>query len=338
MHTTLKIQKRLRICPSRNGLNETRAWLLDPADPGVRAQALIHLEGRPRDDPAVKVAQEESLRRGSVAKIIDGLLVASDIESLWNPKYGSPYHRLIALAEMGAPKSDLRIMKVLEKVLEVFAKPDGGFGRKDSHLCITGNIARAAIHFGRSNDPRVERGIEWLLAHQRADGGWNCFPEDEPGSTLDSWEPLAALGMIPASKRSSDVRSAISRAVEFFLGQRLGVEAGYEPWCRIHFPRHYYYDFLLGLELATSLGNPHDDRLRPALDLLLSKRGVDGRWVLDMTHPDVDPEGDPPYKPIWANFLATVVRLEVEPPEAPSRWATLEALRVLQKIGDAHAR
>jgi hypothetical protein len=242
----------------------------------------------------------------------------------------------MALVDMGAPRGDPNIVKVLEACLGAFAKPDGGFGRKDSHLCITGNIVRAAIHFGRFEDLRVRKGIEWLVAHQRTDGGWNCFPEDEPGSTLDSWEPLAAFGMIPSSQRSAEVQSAIDRCVEFILDQRLGVDAGYEPWRRIHFPRHYYYDFLIGLELATSLGDAHDVRLKPALDLLKSKSLPDSRWALDITHPDVDPEGDPPYKPIWANFLATVVRLEVEPPGVPSRWATLEAMRVLQRTGDGH--
>jgi hypothetical protein len=318
-------------------MDETTAWLLDSGEPGVRAQALMHLARRTRDDPIVKAAQRESLVRGSIAGILDGLVVPSDSSGLWMPKYGAPFHRLMALAEMGATCNDERIIEALEACLEVFAKPDGGFGPSDSHLCTTGNMVRAATLFGRADVSRVKRGVEWLLAHQRADGGWNCFPEDEPGSTLDSWEPLAALGTTPSSQRPPEMRRAIERGVAFFLEQHLGVDAGYEPWRRIHFPRHYYYDFLLGLELATSLGDPQDARLKPALDLLLSKRSADGRWALDATHPDVDPEGDPPYKPIYAEMMRTTVRLEVEPPGAPSRWATLAAMRVLQRVGYSDA-
>jgi hypothetical protein len=261
--------------------------------------------------------------------------VLSDPTALWEPKYGAPYHRLIALAQMGAPSNDGRISKALEACLDVFAKADGGFGRSNSHLCITGNMVRTATHFGRGDDQRVKRGVDWLLAHQRGDGGWNCFPEDEPGSTVDSWEPLAALGATPSYQRSPEVELAIKRGVAFFLEQHLGVDAGYEPWRRIHFPRHYYYDFLQGLELVTSLGDPQDARFQPALDLLLSKRSADGRWTLDVTHPDVDPEGDPPYKPIYAKMMAETVRLELEPPGAPSRWATLAAMRVLKNVGYA---
>jgi hypothetical protein len=316
-------------------MKESTAWLKDPTEPGVRAQALVQLEERAPDDPEVKAEQKASLHRGSIAKILDGLILTPEhdsYEGLFEPKYGAPFYRLIALADMGAP-NDPRIQAVLEGILKASQKHEGGFGKLESHICVTGNVVRAAIHFGRGDDPRVRRGMEWLLAQQRHDGGWNCFPEDEPNSTVDSWEPLAALGTIPTPQRSPEVRRSIERGVKFFLDQRLGVEAGYEPWRRIHFPRHYYYDFLLGLELVTSLGDPHDPRLKPALDLLLSKSTADDRWALDITHPDVDPEGDPPYKPIWAKFLATVVRLEVEPPGTSSRWASLAAMRVLQKSG-----
>ena len=301
----------------------------------MRALALVHLEGRIPDDPEVRLAQRNSLLRGSVARVIEGLVQSEDTDSydtLFLPRYRAPYHRLIALAEMGAP-IDQRIENLLGRILNVFIKPDGGFGRTTGHVCVTGNIVRASENFGRGDDSRIEGGIQWLIAHQRSDGGWNCFPEDEPNSTLDSWEPLAALGTIPESRRSPAIRHAIEGGVEFLLEQNLGVGKGYEPWLRIHFPRHYYYDFLLGLELATSLGDPADPRLKPALDLLLSKKSAEGRWSLDDTHPDVDPEGDPPYKPIYDEMMRDKPKnkLEIEPPGEPSRWATLSAMWIIQR-------
>ena len=301
----------------------------------MRAQALIHLEGRDPSDPEVKTAQEDSLVRGSIAQVLRGLALTSghdSYDSLFLPRYGAPFHRLIALADMNAPGGDQRISSFMDRILNVFAKPDGGFGRTAGHVCVTANIVRAAMHFGRGDDPRIKSGIQWLIAHELSDGGWNCFPEDDPNSTIDSWEPLAALGAISESQRSPAIRHAIEAGVEFLLEQHLGVDKGYEPWRRIHFPRHYYYDFLLGLELATRLGNPGDSRLEPAIDLLLSKKSADGRWSLDDTHPDVDPEGDPPYKPIYDEMMRNKPKnkLEIEPPGAPSRWATLSALRVIQ--------
>jgi hypothetical protein len=319
-------------------LNLTTTWLLDPVEPAVRALALIHLEGRKPDDPEVKSAQRDSLLRGSIAEVLNGLIIASGhdtYDGLFLPRYRAPYHRLIALADMGAHGDDQRISNIMDRILDVFAKPDGGFGRTESHVCTTGNIVRAARHFGRGDDPRVKSGVEWLLAHQLSDGGWNCFSEYDPHGTLDSWEPLAALGTIAESQRSPDIQRAIEHGVEFFLEQHLGVDKGYEPWRRIHFPRHYYYDYVLGLELVTSLGDPNDSRLNPPIELLLSRKSEEGRWSLDDTHPDIDPEGDPDYKPIYAEIMKNKPKdkLEVEPPGVPSKWATLAAIRILLSVG-----
>jgi hypothetical protein len=92
-------------------MDATTAWLVDPAEPGVRAQALIHLEGRSPDDPVVTTAQRESLVRGSIARILDGLVVPSEPSGLWMPKYGAPFNRLID------PRRDGRYKPIYAKVM-----------------------------------------------------------------------------------------------------------------------------------------------------------------------------------------------------------------------------
>ncbi|MHB8604935.1 MAG: prenyltransferase/squalene oxidase repeat-containing protein [Thermoplasmatota archaeon] len=309
-----------------------RAWLLSPDEPAVRAEALVLLEDRSRDDADVRAARAASVERGSVARILAGLAMPTEPRGFYVPKYGAAYHRLVALADMRAPGDDPRIAAALDRCLDVFAKPDGGFSgrpeRPTGHFCVTGNMARTAMVLGRGDDPRVLAAVESLVRDQREDGGWNCFPE-EP-SSLDGWEALAAFAEIPPARRSAGVKRAIERGVEWFLDLRLGVGAGYPPWERIHFPRHYYYDFLLGLEIVTALGTDmRDERLAPAFALLESKRLPDGRWALDATHPDIDLEGDPAYKEGWEEFIGGVTRLEVEPAGAASKWATLAAMSVM---------
>ena len=55
---------------------------------------------------------------------------------------------------------------------------------------------------------------------------------------------------------------------------------------RLHYPVHYYYDLLVGLDVLTSLRYGDDRPMRPALDRLENKRTRDGSWNLDALHPD----------------------------------------------------
>jgi hypothetical protein len=82
-------------------------------------------------------------------------------------------------------------------------------------------------------------------------------------------------------------------------------------WTQFSFPTGYHYDVLRGLEYLRRAGVKLDERLVEAIDLVASKRDVDGRWLLENNHLD---------------------QLDAEPGVAegqPSRWNTLRALRVL---------
>jgi hypothetical protein len=64
--------------------------------------------------------------------------------------------------------------------------------------------------------------------------------------------------------------------------------ARYKPWFRFHYPIHYYYDLLVGLDFMTALGYTNDPRLEYAVKLLKTKRRRDGKWNMDAIHPDVE--------------------------------------------------
>src|SRR2546428_4394550 len=180
---------------------DARVWVLDDVEPSVRAQALVALRGRSPDDPEARAARSASLERGCVADVLDGLAAHRDRAALWEPKYAAPYPRLLALSEMGAPGPDPRIHATLEACLDTFREPDGGFGhRKGSHLCVTGNLVRAAVAFGRLDDPRVARAIEWLGSAQRPPGGWECLPRDPAGGAPASREPPPPVAGPPAPR------------------------------------------------------------------------------------------------------------------------------------------
>jgi hypothetical protein len=194
-------------------------------------------------------------------------------------------------------------------------------------LCVTGNVVRMMHRFGFRDDPRIHRSIQWLMDTQLGDGGWNCNPSARSGN-LDDWEALGAFSTLSKEERSPEINRAIARGIEFYLQRKLMVEGDrYEPWFRLHYPVHYYYDLLLGLDVITRLGCTDDPRLAPALDWLESRRGADGRWPLDRWHPDEQSETVDSDDAVEDHTLA------LEPAGAPSRWITITALCVLHRTG-----
>jgi len=160
------------------------------------------------------------------------------------------------------------------------------------------------------------------------DGGWHCFHSST--GTLDCWEALAAYSALPKSKRTGRIRSSIERGAEFYLERKLfdDGEKRYLPWFRFHYPNHYYYDLLVGLDVITRLGYGDDRRLRPALNMLREKRQSDGSWLLDRVHPDLGPGAR--YGP-----SKKAQPFALEDPGRPSKWITLTALRVMKRVEDA---
>jgi hypothetical protein len=316
------------------GTNDaTTAWLLEDDQPSVRARALTDLLGRPESDRDVRAARGEIPTKGWVAEILaerDPAGWWADGKRLYHPKYHSTLWRLLVLADLGITRDHPAVRASCELWFEREYKDDGGFGPDGngrSHLCTTGNAVRALVQFGYGDDPRVRRAVDWLVTAADRKGGWSCFGS---GRALDAFEPLTAFAVYPRSKWTTEVTATVERGAEFFLSRELHVQGEpYEPWFRTHYPIHYYYDMLVGLDALTALGYGADPRTDFALAWLVARRRRDGRWALDAVHPDVADgmaawyEKHPKDRPSpWP----------VEPPGHPSKLVTLTARRVLARV------
>lgn len=311
-------------------------WLLEEEQPAIRYLSLTQLLGRPQTDPEVQSARKAIPVRGWAADILarqeSGGWWAGG-ESLYHPKYLSSNWMLLILADLGLTRREPRIRKACELWLEQFAKMDGGFamdGSSKSHLCTTGNTARALVQFGYADHPQVESAFEWLAENCDKKGGWSCFGS---GRNLDSWEGLSAFAVYPRSKWTPAMQQAVALGAEFFLERELYRQGEhYEPWYRFHYPVHYYYDLLVGLDVLTALGFGGDPRLGHALSVLKKKRRADGRWILDAVHPDV--EGG---MAEWLrmNPKRAPTPFTLEEAGRPSKMITFRALRVLRRIDSA---
>ena len=317
-------------------------WLLEENQPCVRYLALTQLLGRTEDDSQVAMTRKMTTMTGWAAEILakqtpQGWWVTGD--KLYRPKYISTNWMLLILSDLGLTKQEPRIRKACELWITGLAKKDGGFGPQllrsphqsgkltKGHLCTTGNTARALVKFGYADHPKVKRSFDWLVKNQNPKGGWSCFGS---GRNLDSWEPMSAFAALPPQKRTKSINRAVEMGAEFFLERELHKQGTrYPPWYRFHYPVHYYYDVLVGLDFMTSLGYGDDKRMKYAIRLLKKKRRQDNKWLLDAVHPDVEGgmmkwfNEHPKDKPI---------PFSLEKPGQPSKMITLTAMRVLSKL------
>jgi hypothetical protein len=319
----------------------TLDWLLGADTPAVRFFALTELLGRSERSPEVRRARAAIMRTGVVPAILDlqqpdGYWAGRD--SFYTAKYRGTVWQLMVLAEHCADGNDKRVRRACEFILRHSQEPtSGGFSQKRAKRagggipsevipCLTGNMVWSLLRLGYLGDDRVDRGIEWLTRYLRFDDGDAAPPRDWP---YNRWEMcygrhscfmgvvkgLKALAAIPADRRSPAVKRTIEAGVEFLLRHHVykqshNLKRVAKPgFAHFGFPRMYQTDALEIALVLLSLGT-RDARMRDVLVLIQSKRAPDGRWLLE-------------------DSFNGKFQVDVEQPGQPSKWITLNALRVL---------
>lgn len=319
-------------------------WLLEKDNPSVRYFTLTEILDKPENDHEVKEAKNEIMKIGVVPKI----LAKQSSEGYWETpksfytaKYKGTVWQLIILAELGTGGRDERVRKACEFILEHSQDPEsGGFsmwvsakkggGRQSGVIpCLSGNMVWSLVRWGYLADPRVQRGINWIATYQRFDDGIEKPPKGWP---YDRYEicfgkhtchmgvvkALKALAEIPTAKRSKGVKNTIEKGVEYMLKHHIHKRShdlsrvSKPSWLRFGFPLMYQTDVLEILGILTRLGY-EDKRMQEAVDLVISKQDDQGRWKLERT--------------FNGRF-----QVNIERKGSPSKWITLNALRVLKRF------
>ncbi len=329
-------------------------WLLEPRDPPVRLHALTDILHFPSDSKESVSMRKVLLSYEPVKRI----LKAQTDEGYWppentcyKPKFTATVWPLILLGEMGVP-SEARIKKACERFLSLHQMDNGAFSwvsnqdkrrKMEEEPCLTGNMIRTLIVFGYLEDPRVQRAIEWMPEQQQEDGGWNCdypYRHVTHSSFMSTIEPLWAYSEIPNARWTKKMKRSIDRGAEFLLMHHV-YKSDHHDWrptefwpiqfwgeqtTKFHFPMYYYYDALHGLRVLTKLGYGHDERVRDAAHLVLSKKTPKGKWLL---------EGD--WLREWKGKTRVKRRkaiVNLESLMKPSKWVTLNCYRALLGTGD----
>jgi len=309
------------------------AWLLEDDQPAVRYFALTELLGRRSTDPEVEDAYSSIAKRGWAYDILkaqrpDGRWQSRPRGSLYGPKYTATNWMSLILSDLGLTKANPKVRRAAELFFKEWMSLDSTDNIFKDEVCIVGNASRMLTRFGYADDPRVRMLFDRLVEDQKSDGGWHCF--ESATGTLDCWEALTAYAALPESKRTREIKRSIENGAEFYLERKLfdDGQKRYSPWLRLHYPNHYYYDILVGLDALTRLGYGGDRRLRPALEILKEKRQGDGRWLMEAVHPDIAPGAQYSLRKKARPF-------SLEPAGKPSKWITLTGLRVLKRIEDS---
>jgi hypothetical protein len=312
------------------------AWLLEESQPSIRYRTFTELLGRKADDPEVLKAKGQILERGWAAEILARRTAGggwADASSQYQPKYVSTNWMMLTLSDLGLTRSIPAVAELCEFWMKGFAAKDGGLGGNSKgtpHYCVAANMARALIRFGYADDPRVRQTLGRLANEASPKGGWSCWGS---GRNLDSWEAMSAFAVYPRSEWTDRMRSSVEKGAEFFLERELHRQGErYPPWYRFHYPVHYYYDLLVGLDFMSALGYGGDPRMDYAIKFLRSRQRRDGTWNLDAVHPDV--------LGAYGAWLKEhpPIPFALETRGRPSKMITLTALRVLNAVdGTSHA-
>jgi hypothetical protein len=306
-------------------------WLLD-SDPSIRWQTMRDLIGAPADEVEAERARVGNEGIGAQLLALQGA-DGTWAGVAWNRGFNSTMHALILLREFGLnPASDeaLHAMKLVRENVtwQGCAPPEcdnNAFFAGEVEPCINGQVCAVGAYFGQDVHSLVER----LLTEQLPDGGWNC--EAENGSTRSSFNTtICVLEALLEYELSEGLRSPITearlRGQEYLLERGLfrrkstGAVIDYDrkvgpsihpAWTRFAFPTWWHYDVLRGLEYLSRAGETPDVRVAEAIELVESKRDVEGRWPLEVE---------------YAGLM--LIKIEGDVGE-PSRRNTLRALRVL---------
>jgi len=300
-------------------------WLLD-SDPAIRWQAMRDLTGESPN--AIAAERSRVATEGWGAR----LLAAQSPAGHWG--WGPPgwrddlpkEHRgllialyaLVVLMDLGLDPASKQARKMIGRVdrrLKFKWLNNRPFLQGETEPCINGRILGVGAYFKEPNDALARQ----LLAEQLEDGGWNC---EAPKSRRSSFHTTICVleGLLEyerASRKSAAVAKARKRAENYLLerGMFRSLRTGEvidKRWLRFSFPPFWHYDVLRGLDYLRNAGIKPDSRVRAAAEIVMERRHQNGRWPLNLLHPEFIP-----------------LEMETEVGSA-SRWNTLRALRVLR--------
>ena len=251
----------------------------------------------------------------------------------YQPKWTSSHYTLLDLRNLCIAPDCSEIMETLEKIIRTEKGRDGGIrpigSVQASDVCINGMFLNYASYF-KTAPEQLESVVDFILSQTMPDGGFNCMSNRSGAvhsslhTTLSVLEGITEYEQNGYQYRLDELGLALRSSMEFilihqlFLSDRTG-EIIKKDFLRLPYPGRWKYDILRAMDYFQHARLDWDERMKPALQVLLKKRNKDFTWNVQAKHPGQ-------------------VHFDMEKAGKPSRWSTLRALRVLKhyKMDGSH--
>jgi hypothetical protein len=307
-------------------------WLLD-SDPAIRWQVMRDLLDAPEPEWAAERAKVET--EGWGARLLSyededgqwagGAFAPSNFDFREWQEVGQPWtataFSLSTLREFGLDPSCGRAKRAVELIGVNSRWDEGGqpYWEGEVEECINGRTVADGAYFGVDVSSITGR----LVGERLDDGGWNC--ERANGSLRSSFattinvlegllEYERATGGTPESRQARESGEEYLLQRSLFRRLSSGQPADEQFLSFLH-PARWHYSVLRALDYFRSAGTltgaAPETRLGEAVDHLRSRRREDGTWPLDRSLPGR----------VWFDVD--------DGAGLPSRWVTLQAMRVL---------
>jgi hypothetical protein len=214
---------------------------------------------------------------------------------------------------LGVPP-DKRTAAGCDSFLKFCQHDSGGFSmtrtlRSGIFPCTTGSHFPFLIYFGLGDDPRVRSAFAFLIEEMSTKNALDCGRFQHRDCWWGAIAVLNGLAVLPDEMQSTQSSQVVARLANILLDAKYDFKGENKRWLTFGVPRAW--DLLSALKTLAAHGYAHDPRFVPLLDLFLNCQNEQGRWLCGSV------------SRTWP----------IEKRNQPSKWITLDALRMLKYAG-----
>jgi len=290
------------------------SWLLEPENPSVRYRTLTDILYRPADDAEVQQARAAIARQS----LVEELFARQHVDGHWGDDETKPYTAqgtlgVLSILYMLGVEPDERTAKGCDSLLRYCQHESGGFSltltrRSGIFPCTTGEHLPFLVYFGLGEDSRVRRAFAFVIEQMSTEDALDCGRYQHRDCLWGAIAALNGLAVLPEDMRSAQSKRVVRLLAGTLLDADYDFESEHKRWFTFGVPRAW--DLLSALRALAAHGYARDKRFARLLKPFLARQDEQGRWLCGSA------------SRTWP----------LEKINRPSKWVTLDALRLLKTI------